>query len=521
MEPVWLAIAYLLGLAARHIGLPPLVGFLVAGFVLHAVGIEANAVIDTVADAGVTLLLFTIGLKLRIDTLLKPQVWGVATLHMGATVALFFALLTGLAAAGLGVVAAMDYPALILVAFALSFSSTVFAVKVLEDKGEMASLHGRISIGVLIMQDIVAVVFLAFSAGKIPSPWALALLALIPLRPVLMGLMTRSGHGELLILYGLVLALGGAQLFELVHVKGDLGALILGLLLSKHAKSSELSKALLGFKDLFLVGFFLSIGLKGLPQLDAIGVAVILLLILPLKIALYFLLMTRFHLRARTSFLASMSLANYSEFGLIVAAIGVANGWLDAQWLGVIAIALSISFILASPLNAHAHALSDRLHDWLQGFETRQLLPEDQPVDPGDAQILVFGMGHIGTGAYDTMVERYGRVVLGLDYDPATVDAHRSAGRNVIRDDATDLDFWMKLRPGKVRLVMLSMSNHRENMIAVRELARIGYQGQIAAIARFPDEIAELEQAGVQAAFNVFAEAGAGFADHTCKRLVT
>jgi glutathione-regulated potassium-efflux system ancillary protein KefC len=521
MEPVWLAIAYLLGLTARHIGLPPLVGFLVAGFVLHAFGVEANAVIDTVADAGITLLLFTIGLKLRIDTLLKPQVWGVATLHMGATVALFFAVLSGLAAAGLSVVAALDYPTLLVIAFALSFSSTVFAVKVLEDKGEMASLHGRISIGVLIMQDIVAVGFLAFSAGKIPSPWALALLALIPLRPVLMGLMTRSGHGELLILYGLVLALGGAQLFELVHVKGDLGALILGLLLSKHAKSSELSKALLGFKDLFLVGFFLSIGLKGLPQLDAIGVAVILLLILPLKIALYFLLMTRYHLRARTSFLASMSLANYSEFGLIVAAIGVTNGWLDTRWLGIIAIALSFSFILASPLNAHAHALSDRLHDWLQGFETRQLLPEDQPVDPGDAQILVFGMGHIGTGAYDTMVERYGRVVLGLDYDPATVDAHRSAGRNVIRDDATDLDFWMKLRPGKVRLVMLSMSNHRENMIAVRELARIGYQGQIAAIARFPDEIAELEQAGVQAAFNVFAEAGAGFADHTCKRLVT
>jgi Trk K+ transport system NAD-binding subunit len=117
------------------------------------------------------------------------------------------------------------------------------------------------------------------------------------------------------------------------------------------------------------------------------------------------------------------------------------------------------------------------------------------------------------------MVERYGPIVLGLDYDPDTVETHRAAGRNVIRDDATDLDFWMKLRPGKVRLVMLSMSNHRENMVALRELDRIGYQGKIAAVARFPDELHELEQAGVQAAFDVMAEAGAGFADHARKQL--
>jgi hypothetical protein len=336
-----------------------------------------------------------------------------------------------------------------------------------------------------------------------------------------MGLMTRSGHGELLILYGLVIALGGAHAFELVQIKGDLGALILGVLLSKHAKANELSKALLGFKDLFLVGFFLSIGLAGVPDIDALGVGLVLLLVLPVKVALYFLLMTRFHLRARTSFLASMSLSNYSEFGLIVAAIGVSNGWLDPQWLGIIAIILSVSFVLASPLNAYAHSLTDRLHDWLEGFETPRMLPEDKPVDPGDAEILVFGMGRIGTGAYDTMVEHYGPVVLGLDYDLATVAEHKAAGRNVIRDDATDLDFWMKLRPGRVKLVMLSLSNHRENMVALRELDRIGFQGKVAAVARFPDELEELERAGVQAAFDVFAEAGAGFADHTRKQLAS
>ncbi len=85
-------------------------------------------------------------------------------------------------------------------AFAFSFSSTVFVVKVLEDKAEVKSQFGKIAIGILVMQDLAAVVFLAASAGKVPSLWALALLALIPLRPVFLRLLEKSGHGELLVL---------------------------------------------------------------------------------------------------------------------------------------------------------------------------------------------------------------------------------------------------------------------------------------------------------------------------------
>ena len=102
-----------------------------------------------------------------------------------------------------------------LLAFALSFSSTVFAVKVLEERAQIKSHFGRVAIGILVIQDLAAVIFLAASAGKTPSVWALALLALIPLRHVLYRLLDRSGHGELLVLFGLVLALGSAELFDL------------------------------------------------------------------------------------------------------------------------------------------------------------------------------------------------------------------------------------------------------------------------------------------------------------------
>ncbi|MFQ5754770.1 MAG: cation:proton antiporter [Acidiferrobacterales bacterium] len=520
MEPIWLAIAFVLGLGARQLGLPSLVGFLLAGFVLSAVGVESGEFIREIADAGVTLLLFTIGLKLRVQTLLRPHVWAVATAHMAATVALFAGLLFALAAAGIALTGKLDLTLALLIGFALSFSSTVFAVKLLEEKGEMASLHGRIAIGILIMQDLIAVIFLAVSAGKLPSPWALALLALIPLRGVLTGIMARSGHGELLILYGLLLALGGAAVFESVGIKGDLGALILGVLLAGHPKASQLAKTLLGFKDLFLIGFFLNIGLSGALSLHALGIAALLVLLLPLKVLLYFFLLARSNVRARTSLLASLSLANYSEFGLIVGAIAVANGWFTSDWLVIIALALSISFILASPLNTAAHAIYAHYADRLRRFETPTRLPEEQPFDTGDAEIVICGMGRVGSGAYDCVRRLYGDIVTGVDTDPDVVREQAQAGRNVIQGDATDPDLWERGQPGgKIRLVMLAIPNHSENLYIAKTLARSSYRGQLTATAKHADQVRELEQEGVHAAFDIYAEAGAGFAEDVRARL--
>jgi glutathione-regulated potassium-efflux system ancillary protein KefC len=519
---VAIGIAYASGLAARAIGLPPLVGYLLAGFGLYAGGSRLTPTLDEFAEMGVTLLLFTIGLKLRLGSLLMPQIWAVATLHMLAAV-LFTALFVAvLGTAGIALFAGMDPGAIALVAFALSFSSTVFAVKVLEEKGEMYSLYGRIAVGILIVQDIAAVVFLAASIGKVPSVWALGLLALVPLKPVLNRMLDGSGHGELQILFGLTLALGGAQLFELVSVKGDLGALILGVMLAGHPRASELARQLLSFKDLFLVGFFLSIGLSGPVSAQAVGVALLVLVLVPLKTALFFLLMSAFRLRLRTSVLASLSLANYSEFGLIVSAIGVANGWVGSELLITVAIALSLSFILAAPLNVASYRIYARSRSWLSGFETQRRIAEEEVIEPGDTTVIVFGMGRVGTGTYDAMRRRLGDRVLGVDFDPETVDEQQAHGRRVIRGSATDPDFWERIQLDfeRVDLVLLAMPNARENLFAARQLQDLGYTGRVAAIAKYPDEIDALMRAGVHAAFNLYAEAGAGFAEHVCAELV-
>jgi len=516
----WISVIFVLGLLARQIGLPPLVGFLLAGFIMNQVGLKSSAALSTIADLGITLLLFTIGLKLDFRRLMRTYIWGVTSIHILLMVLAGGTIIMLLSMSGLKLFAGLDWSTAALLGFALSFSSTVFAVKVLEEKGELAANHGRIAVGILIMQDIFAVIFLTLTTGKIPSPWVIAVLAgMFVLRPVFGYIMNRVGHGELLVVYGFILALGGAAAFEAVNMKADLGALVMGMIVSRHSRASELAGSLLGFKDLFLIGFFLTIGLNASFSLDVLLVSILVVLALPVKILMYYWLLTLFRLRARTAFLTSISLSNYSEFGLIISAIAFNNGWLSNEWLGVLAVAMAITFVIASPFNVSAHRLYARFDKKLKHFQRAECLPEERPIDTGSAEILVFGMGRVGVAAYDKMRQQFGDVVLGLDHDALVVEKQRKAGRNVIQGDAIDHDFWAKLKPGKVRVVLLDMPNQKENLFAMQQLVATGFKGRVAATAKYDDQLAELKAAGVDAAYNIYGEAGSGFADHVSEQL--
>ena len=517
VEVVVLALALLMGLLVRQISLPPLVGFLMAGFALPALGPwlpELQQInFEPLANLGVTLLLFGIGLKLNLRSLFKPYIWGVATIHMGTSVLLMAALLLALKSAGLAVLQDLHNGQFIVIGFALSFSSTVFAVKVLEERGEMVSLHGRIAIGVLIIQDIIAVLYLSAVGDATPQWYAPVVLLLLPLRPLFLQLLKRCGHGELLVLAGLLFAFGAYALFDGVGLKGDLGALIMGVLLAGHGKSSELSKALMNFKDLLLVGFFLSIGQAGLPSGDGWLLVLIISLGITFKPILYFLLLLVFKLRVRTALFSSLTLNNYSEFGLIVLALSIKEGLLPAEWLVIAAITMSLSFVIGSVLDACGHWFYAHFCRWLTPLERRSRLPEQQPVDIGNGKILIMGMGRVGSGAYHYLRDQYGDVVVGFEEDPGKVAEHSHLGRRVLIGDASDGDLWGRLPAQQVEQVILALSNHAETVRVAKLLRKRGYEKVIAAVAKYPDEVEELKELGV-IAFNFYAEAGAGFAEH-------
>ena len=518
MEMLMIVVAFLLGFIVKQVGLPPLVGFLCAGFVLNLIGFEANQFLEELAEVGILLLLFSIGLKVQVRRLFEPQVWGTASLHMVITTLVFSLVVMVLSWLGISYFSGVNGSTAVLLAFALSFSSTVFAVKILEEKEEMTSKPGRIAIGILIMQDLFAVIFITFSTGKLPSPWALLLVLLVFARKPLNRLLDLSGHGELLVLLACILPLAGAQLFETVGLKPDLGALILGMMLAGGPKTDELAKAMLGFKDLFLVGFFLTIGLAEMPHLSMLGVSLALVLLVPFKTVLFFLILSRMQLRARTALISSVTLAHYSEFGLIVGAVGYANGWLSGEWLVILALTLSVSMIAASPLSPLIPVFYTRFKPYLKRFETAERLPEDREIDLGGATLAVLGMGRIGTAAYDNLRSKYGKTVVGLDFDEVRIRQHEAAGRQVIHGDANDEDFWSRgvVAGQRVDLVLLAMC-HSSNLKAAKQISARPGGAVVGAIVDYDDQVSELQDAGVTHVFNAYSEAGTGFSEHVCE----
>ena len=363
-----------------------------------------------------------------------------------------------------------------------------------------------------------AVCFLVLTADELPSLWALGLLALPLLRPLLDAILKRAGHGELLVLFGVAAALGAYELFELVDLKGGLGALILGVMLGQSEKSAELYKSLVSLKDLFLIGFFLQIGFFGLPSAEMFLVALVLNLLIFLRPLIYYALLTGFGLRARTAFVTGVALFNYSEFGLIVAAIAVSTGMLSDDWLTTLAVAMALSFFISTLFNTRVHDLYSRLSETLHRFEKKERLERERPVSLRGAEIVVLGMGRVGVGAYETLNAEYGDVVVGVEENLDKAKQRVEEGYRCVPGDASDYDFWVDAALAKRRMLLASLSNHRENLVVVNMAKRFDYQGTLAVISRYPDQKAELEALGC-VTFNLYAEAGHGFAEHVLKQV--
>ena len=519
MAVLWLVLAFALGLAMRPLGLPALVGYLLAGFVLNALGQRSGVLLDQVAHAGVLLLLFSVGLKLRVRSLLRPDVWGAGGLHL-----LLSALALG---AALWSATTLPVGQALLVAATLGFSSTVLAAKALEAKAELRAFHGRVAIGILIIQDLAALALMAVAGAAAPTPRALLALGLPLLRPIVGKLLDWSGHDELLVLYGLALALvvGGLG-FERLGLSSELGALLLGALLAGHPRAMELSRSLWSLKEVLLVGFFLQIGLLGWPSATLVGGALALTLLLPFKAALFFFILVRFRLRARTAFLTGLALASYSEFALIVVKFMVGSGQLDADWLVLLALTVALSFVVAAPLNRFAHALYERLETGLARFERPDRHPDEQPVSLGKTQILILGMGHAGTAAYDFLKKRQHapearkvRLVSGIDSDLVKVERHIHEGRRVVYADAEDPGFWHRLHLDGLKAVILAMPDPEAKRIASEQLRRRGFAGLIGAISNYPEEEKALKAAGADMTFLAFNEVGVGLAEHVWEAL--
>lgn len=506
-EVLFITVAFVLGYIFLKLGLPPLLGYLAGGFFLSAFGYASSPMLDQLANVGVIFLLFTLGMKIRLKNFLQPEVAVSALLQIVISVAL----LTGLFAL-IGISAGFSLSQTLLLATLFAVASTVIAAKGLEDKGEIDSYHGRLAIGILVMEDIILIGILAFTGLKAPSPLALILLLLPLLRPVAVRLLRSIKDSELLLLYGIFMALAGSFLFESLHLSAELGAFCFGVLHAGEEKAEEMTEKLWGLREAFLIGFFLKIGLTGTPAWHDLMYAVLLVLFLPLRVGIFFMMLTGFRLRARTAFLTAASLASFSEFALITGAVTISAGLLPESLLITLAATVALSFLVGAPVNSRANSIFRRFGSFLERFESKRARSDAEPDSIGIANFIVVGMGRTGTAAYDYLATN-GKRVVGFDTDPGVLEKQRLDKRRVLYGDANNKTLWEKLDIDLLQGVVVCVPEESSKLNVIGTLRNRGFIGAISAMIESDEQAAELREVGVNTLFSPVVHAGTELAE--------
>lgn len=504
MELTILALAFLGGAIAGRCQLPVFVGYLITGLLLGSAGVTVTETLEHAGEIGVLLLLFGIGLHIRLPTLLSKDVLVAGGAHLLMSTAVFVLIAQFL---GLPLQEAIVWGVL------LSFSSTVLAAKTLEGSGALSTYYGRVAIGILILQDVVAIAVMSVASDAQPSLWALALLpAALLFRWCLPLLIERLHNDELQLLLAVLVALGVAEAFHVFGLSGELGAILAGALVAHHEKSEQLGHRLWALKEILLVAFFVGIGLQVSPSADDWAVASLLTLMLPLKAWLFFALLVAVGLRARTAFLTGTVLTSYSEFTLIAGAMAHAGGLLSASGLSILALTTVLSFVIHLPVNRLSQRLYDYYRPWLHRFERDCPHPDQYACNLGSASHLVLGMGRTGSAAYGYL-DRSGADVIGMDTDVSVLERHRSEGRRVTQGDSQDAELWSGISLANIAGVVVTLPSLDGRLRVTGLLREQAPDALISTFALHEGEVSALQDAGADRVSFLLAEAGERLAE--------
>jgi Kef-type K+ transport system membrane component KefB len=493
------------GAIALRLRQPLIVAFIIVGIGLGPSGMDwvtAHAEVNLLAQIGVTVLLFVVGLKLdlRMVKSVGPVALATGIGQLLFTIVIGFAIALGL---GMAPISAFY------VAVALTFSSTIIIVKLLSDKREVDSLHGRIAIGFLIVQDIAVVVAMLILGsyqvdGGNQSVWtvgleislkiavALGLTALLMrfVLPRLLHLLAQSQDLLLIfaVAWGTVLAASG----DMFGFSKEVGAFLAGFSLASTPYREAIASRLSGLRDFLLLFFFidmggnLDLGILGDQVSDAIVLSLFVLIGNPMIVMA---IMGYMGYRKRTGFLAGLTVAQISEFSIVFIAMGISLGHIAAPALGLVTLVGLVTITLSTYLIIYSHPLYSRIAPWLGWFERRQPFRE-QAVEQSSQDtlapdVIVFGAGRFGRRLIGQLRAR-GFSVLAVDFDPEAVTALRAEGVSVHYGDAEDMELAASLPLSQARWVVSTLAEQDANRFLMRVLREHGFRGKTAIALRGP-----------------------------------
>ncbi|AHE66933.1 cation:proton antiporter [Legionella oakridgensis] len=536
-----LAALLLFAIAAGWVSLflrqPMVVSFIVVGILVGPgfLGIvQSYGSIELLAELGITVLLFLVGLKLDIQLIrtlgLVVLATGIGQVVFTAIIGFFIAL-----ALKLNVINALY------VSVALTFSSTIIIVKMLSDKREADSLHGRIAIGVLIVQDIfVVLTMIILSAfdlnihdGTLGQVMADIVMMFLSAMVVLffLGLFIRCianplvrsvAHSpELLIIFSIGWAACLASLGSVLGLSKELGGLLAGISLASTPFRDAIASRLSSVRDFLLLFFFITIGSQlHFNQLgeQIVPAAIFSLFVLIGDPLIMLVIMGIMGYRKRTSFFVGLTVAQISEFSFIFMAMGLKLGHINAESLGLVTLVGLITITVSVYMITYSQSLYQWFDPVLSIFERK--LPHREESNNVRQQLLdkcyeivLFGLGRYGQAIAEHLLQNNLKV-LAIDFNPDEVKKWLKRGQHAMYGDACDIEFIRSLPLTGVKWVICAipqhapgLTHHDPRVMLINGLKTHHYQGKIAVSTQHANQVEALKVQGVDMVFLPFLDA--------------
>lgn len=485
---------------------PLVIGYILTGLILAPLLVHTASSKETLSifsEMGIAILLFIVGLHLSPA---EAKDFGKTSALIGWFQFLFTATI------GFFIAIFMRFSSLesIYIGMAFSFSSTIIVLKLLSDKKDLEKLYGRLAIGILLLQDIVASIALIFASAFVEGSYGLSTFiqligkgSLLVFGTFLIGKFVLPKLGsffaksqEYLSLFALAWGFGMASLFSYFGFSVEIGALIAGVALSVSPYSQEISAKLKPLRDFFVVMFFVTLGSQIVVQnLKSLWIPILVFttFTLTIKPLIVMILMGIFKYNKKTGFYEGISLAQVSEFSMILALLGVKTGHIHEGVLTIIIVSGVISIAISTYLFMYIEKIYPLFAHKLKIFERKGVMQEKSIVNSYD--VVLFGCNRVG---YDfiRLFSKLGSGFLAVDFDPMVISSLEKEGINCMYGDAEDADFLDDINIYKSKVIISTLPDIEANMFILGHIRALNKHSSILLLSYNIDDALRLYEKG-------------------------
>lgn len=481
-----LVVAGTSGIIAKLLRQPVLVGYLFAGFLLASLGLlHSSETLEGLGQVGVILLLFLVGLEVNIHEL---KAVGKSSLVAGIGQVTISIIVGVLLATGFG----FDLLPSIYIALALTFSSTIIIIKLLSEKNDQDSLYGKISIGILLIQDVVAILVLTLLAGLEQGSFnvfelgfvlikgiALILSVLYLSKKIIPAIFEKyiANSQELLFVASIAWALGFASIVGgPLGLSYEVGGFLAGLAFANIGEHIQIAAKTRPLRDFFLTIFFLLLGtrlvLENIREL-ILPVLVFSLFIIFVKPLLVMIIMGLLGHRKRTSFMASVTVAQISEFSLILMAMGASLGHVSQNEVAIIVLTGVVTMTVSTYLIMQAENIFERIVRYLTIFERKKEININLGPSIGYSDhVLLVGGGRTGKSLAKYLKKKKVAVTV-VDFSPDVYNGLLRFGIPVVFGDISDPEIFLAAGGDKARLIISTTASFTDNIAILRQIKSV------------------------------------------------